>query len=328
MTKKKASLTVDVNLGDIFEQKRNQSTRITEKVSREMTVSEALDKVIRQMESIGLRERTILDYERHVNHFAASSGLTYLSEVTADHLYGWLSAMNVNNQTKLTRLKCLKAFLSRCFDNGWLASKTWKLVQIRADSPAKKGATEKDVQILLTLLDLNDFVELRDATAIMTMYQTGIRVGTITQLLESHIDMKAQVFRIPGDIVKNHEELLLPFDEVLAYLLSLVIRQNELVRSDNKVKNDLLFITKQGTTCQSSPTNNIIGKRITKYAKRFELKNVNPHALRRGFAMNLRKKGAHISLISKALGHSDLAVTTRYLRLDKEEVADSLRNYL
>ncbi|MES9754451.1 site-specific integrase [Bacillus wiedmannii] len=55
---------------------------------------------------------------------------------------------------------------------------------------------------------------------------------------------------------------------------------------------------------------------------------MNPHALRRGFAKSLLEKGANISVISKALGHSDISVTTKYLYLDVEEIADNLRSYL
>lgn len=39
-------------------------------------------------------------------------------------------------------------------------------------------------------------------------------------------------------------------------------------------------------------------------------------------------KGASVPLISKALGHSDIAVTTQYLDLNVDEVANDLREYL
>jgi len=72
----------------------------------------------------------------------------------------------------------------------------------------------------------------------------------------------------------------------------------------------------------------MIRKRFAKYSVMYGLPNINPHALRRGFAKRLLNKGAHIAFISKALGHSDIAVTTRYLHIDKEEVANNLRKYL
>lgn len=39
-------------------------------------------------------------------------------------------------------------------------------------------------------------------------------------------------------------------------------------------------------------------------------------------------QGANVALISKALGHKSLETTTVYLDLEKEFVAESLRDYL
>lgn len=323
MTKKKESLTVQADLSDIFtvdQTKREHRTGFP--------IEKALAGIIRQMKAAGLRERTISDYEIYVNDFIEKTGVKVLREITADHVYAWLASMNVSNQTKLTRLKCLKAFFSRCFDNGWFESKFWNSIRIKVDNPVKEGATDREIQILLSMLDLTDFVQLRDAAAILLMYQTGIRVGTLARLENKHVNFESNLLKIDGGIIKNHESIYLPFDDVLARLLNALIKQNDLIRRDNRVKNELLFITSRGMTVLSSPSNNIITKRLNKYAKEFGLKNINPHALRRGFAKNLLNKGANIALISKALGHSGLAVTTRYLHLDKDEVAESLRKFL
>lgn len=323
MTKKKESLTVQADLSDIFtvdQTKREHRTGFP--------IEKALAGIIRQMKAAGLRERTISDYEIYVNDFMEKTGVKVLQEINADHVYAWLASMNVSNQTKLTRLKCLKAFFSRCFDNGWFESKFWNSIRIKVDNPVKEGATDREIQILLSMLDLTDFVQLRDAAAILLMYQTGIRVGTLARLENKHVNFESNLLKIDGGIIKNHESIYLPFDDVLARLLNALIRQNDLIRRDNRVKNELLFITSRGMTVLSSPSNNIITKRLNKYAKEFGLKNINPHALRRGFAKNLLNKGANIALISKALGHSGLAVTTRYLHLDKDEVAESLRKFL
>lgn len=106
--------------------------------------------------------------------------------------------------------------------------------------------------------------------------------------------------------------------------------QNDLVRRDrdHRTRNNLVFITKNGGSIATSPSNNNIQKRLNKYAKEYGLKNINSHALRHGFAKKLLDRGANVAVISRALGHSDIAVTSRYLHLDKEEVAESLRRYL
>lgn len=120
----------------------------------------------------------------------------------------------------------------------------------------------------------------------------------------------------------------MPLDDLLEKLLRVLIKQNAVIRKGYGKKNSLLFITKYGDVISTSPTHNNIKKRLNKYAKAYGLKNINPHALRRGFAKSLLDKGANVAVISKALGHSDISITTKYLHLDVDEVVSSLRSYL
>lgn len=84
----------------------------------------------------------------------------------------------------------------------------------------------------------------------------------------------------------------------------------------------------KGATINGKSTNNAISKQLNKYSKRYELPNINAHAIRRAYAKSLYDKGANIALISKALGHSDLSVTTQYLDIEVDEVAENLRDFL
>lgn len=323
MAKKKASLTVETDLTGLFSKKKPRKRSFVG-----IPIDKALATVLRQMKAVGLRQRTLTDYETHVNHFCKITKVKYIEEITAESIFEWLSSMNVSNQTKLIRLKCFKAFLGRCFNNGWIKAKFWNYIKIKADRPVKEGATDREIKVLLSILDLTNFIELRDAAAVCCMYQTGIRVGTLAQLETKHIDFENNVLKIDGGILKNHESIYLPFDDILARLFQALIKQNDMIRKDRKVKNNFLFLTIHGGQVASSPTNNNITKRLSMYAKEYGLKNINAHALRRGFAKKLLNKGANIGLISKALGHSSLDVTTRYIHLDKEEIVQGLRDYL
>ncbi|NRD78466.1 site-specific integrase [Bacillus sp. BRMEA1] len=324
MSKKKSVFTITEDLSDLFIErpKANKSD------PNRLTIEKALASITRQMEISGNRPRTISDYTIHVNHFKETTRLTYLDDITADRIYDWLSMMDVSNQTKLTRVKCLKAFLSRCFSNGWIDKQFWKTITIRVDNNVKEGTTERDIRKLLSLLDLGDFFQLRDATALLLMFKTGIRINTIVHLENKHIDFDEMLLRLDGAIIKNHQQLLLPFDETLARMLRVLLCQNDAIRREYGIQNNYVFITKQGGIISNSPTHNNIQKRLNKYSRIYGLRNLNPHALRRGFAKSLLNKGANIAEISKALGHSNLAVTTQYLHLDKEEVAESLRKFL
>ncbi|WP_313891667.1 site-specific integrase [Psychrobacillus sp.] len=324
MTKKTGLFEVNIDLDSIMvipEQTVKQ--RINSR-----TIDDASGIIIHQMTASGYRHRTIKDYEIIIRSFKKVHDVQYLSDITLNTIYGWLEQMHVSNQTKLTRLKALKSFLSKCFNNGWYETKFWQMVTVKVDKKVKKGADEKDIQILLSLLDLNTFIGLRDAVAILTMYKTGIRINTLGQLEEKHIDFNNMVINIDGAILKNHQFLKLPLDNQLLKLLRILIQQNQKIRNHYNEQNKCVFISTKGTSLNTKSTNNAISKQLTKYSKRFGLTNINAHALRRAYAKDLLNKGASVALISKALGHSDLGVTAQYLDLDVEEVATSLRDFL
>nr|WP_245827674.1 site-specific integrase [Paenisporosarcina indica] len=151
----------------------------------------------------------------------------------------------------------------------------------------------------------------RDTVAILTMYKTGIRIQTLGELKERHIDYENPSINLDGSILKNHKFLKL-----------------QIVRSYYNTENTNIIITQNGLPINNSKTsNNAISKQLNKYSKRFGLENINAHAIRRGYAKKLLDAGASIAIISKALGYSDLGVTTQYLDLDVKEVATSLRDY-
>jgi len=138
--------------------------------------------------------------------------------------------MNVSNQTKLTRLKCLIAFLSQCFYSGWMS--------------------------------LKEFIELRDATFILLMYQTGLRVKTVAQLENKHVIMSEKLLKVDGGLLKNHENIYLPFDDSLARLFTALMNQNSNVRAECRMTNEKLFITQQDEGINIALTNNFIQKRL------------------------------------------------------------------
>lgn len=191
MTKKKGLLDVKVDVKGLLGGVQNNSSNVSKKKeklvavpSNSITITDALDTITRQMRVSGYRSRTISDYILHVEHLESVTKVRYVAEISANTIYRWLDSMDVSNQTKLTRLKCLKAFLSRCFDNRWIEMKFWKTINIKVDQKVKEGATEHEVNVLLSLLDLGNFIQLRDAVAVLVMFKTGIRINTLVQLEE------------------------------------------------------------------------------------------------------------------------------------------------
>lgn len=323
MTKSKGIINLDFEVGKIVNGEKKQD----EKKKHGITIDQALQIVISQMEISGYRERTISDYKYMVNRLKKETDVVYLSDITINTLYDWLGQMDVKNETKLIRLKCIKAVLGKCFDNGWYQDKFWRQVNVKVDNKIKKGAEDDDIKILLSLIDTTTYIGFRDYVAISVLYMSGIRITTLALLESRHMDLDNRLLLLDGNIMKNHKALKIPINNKICNMLKILMQQNDKIRNHFNVVNDYVFINQRGNSIKNQSTN-AITKQLAKYSKKYGLKNINPHAIRRGFAKNLLNRGASVALISKALGHSNLDVTTQYLSLDIDEIADSLRDYL
>lgn len=123
MTRRKGLLDVEVDVRGLLEEIQVSSstaskalTEHTTTISDSILISSALDVITRQMRVSGNRSCTISDYVLDVEHFQSVTNIQCVADITINTIYKWLDSMNLSNDTKLIRLKCLKAFLSRCFD--------------------------------------------------------------------------------------------------------------------------------------------------------------------------------------------------------------------
>lgn len=199
--------------------------------NNKIPISKAILIVKEQMKVSGIRTVTMQEYIYVMNRFTREMELVYLNEITLDKVFEWLSKLgDVSNVTKQSKLRVLKAMLNRFYENGWFEQNWWKSLKIKADEQIKPPADEQQLAILLSMLDMSDFIQFRDAVAILTMYKTGIRVATLIQLEEKHIDFETNTLNLTGDIMKNHEILKLPFDDMLANYLKRLIEQNNIIR--------------------------------------------------------------------------------------------------
>jgi len=195
----------------------------------------------------GVRKATVKEYIYTFNRLVEAIEIEFLDEITLEVIFNWLSKLgDISDVSKQNRLRVIKAVLNRFYDNGWLEKNFWKDVRIRVDTRSKLPADEKQLSILLSLLDMTDFIQFRDAVAILTIFKTGIRMNTLIQLEEKHIDFETNSLLLTGDIMKNHEVLKLPFDDELAIYLKRLIAQNDIIRKHYKKRNRVIFLSKFG----------------------------------------------------------------------------------
>ena len=313
----------------IFDEKETPQPQSIPSQSDGITINLALDAVLNQLRAIGRRERTIESYQYIFEDFVAKQSIAVVDDISAQSIINYLDSLNVQNSTKLIRLKTIKAVLARFFDNGWIDRNFWKNIDIKLDREVKVGAADEDIAALIRAIDKTTFVGFRDAVAIDVLYRTGIRINTLGLLREKHFNFRSLELVLGADIMKGREAMKLPISKSIAINVGMLIDANNRLRKHFGVDNDYIFISSLGTGINDSKSNSsVMSKRLTLYAKEFGLSNINAHAIRRAYAKNLLNAGANIALISKALDHKDLSTTTQYLHLDIDETSKSLRDFL
>lgn len=305
-----------------------------EEVERRITEGQPIEIakniVFKQMQIEGLSSKTLISYNKIFNKFVDFTKIDFVEEINREIFLNWLNSLgHVDLVTKKNYYRFVVAILNRFYDNKWLHEKFWKDIKIKVPKKVQSPAKENELEILLSLIDTSSFIGFRDVTILLLLYKTGIRINTLVNLKEQHIDFVNKELVLSGDILKNGKTLRLPLDDEMLLLLKRLIQQNHIVRKHYKQKNDYVFITKSGKWCGSATTNtNSISKRLHYYSKKYNLKTITPHKIRRLYSTNLLKKGANIAVISHALGHSSLTVTEKYISLSEEEILRKLRDYL
>lgn len=294
-------------------------------------LEDVLVKLEKQLEIEGKRPRTTKTYMRWTSDFFGycieKYDVGYLDDLDPNMLFSWLSSFKVSDATKKIRLKSVKAMLGRCRNNGWLTFAWWMPVNIVVDEKTKTAITETQISLIINSLNLDDFFELRDAVAILLIFETGMRNSTFAQLRESHIDFEAQIFILPPSIMKGRRSITLPLSDNLSELLKDLIEINGRIRENFNQTNDYIFINRLGRGIHQTGSTNVIQKRLVTIGQRLGIANLSAHSLRRGFATNLYNKGASVPVISKALGHSDYSITHKYLQIDDDKMIEELRRF-
>ncbi|MGE7689643.1 tyrosine-type recombinase/integrase [Lysinibacillus sp. NPDC097214] len=311
-------------------QPKQSGENTTKRKSDSILIDQALEIVNRQMQLQGLRHKTLLTYNQTMQKFVEFLNIETVNDINKEGFMEWLESLShLDKTTQANRFRFVSAILTRFYDNGWIqGNKFWKDVKIKVDKKVKKAADERELEILLSVIDTTTWLGWRDVTVLLLLYRTGIRIHTLTSLKEEHINFNEKMLVLSGDIMKNGQVLKIPLEDELLMLLEHLIRQNHEVRKRYKEKNDYVFITKSGKpTLNDYSHNNAISKRINAYSKKYGL-SISPHKIRRLYATNLVRKKVPLAIISKALGHSSYEVTQRYIEMDADEVADTLRKYL
>lgn len=177
---------------------------------------------------------------------------------------------------------------------------------------------------------LLDALEKRDAqkkdyfkTAVLVSLNTGIRKGTLLQLLWEDIDFERQTLILRSEIMKSGNNAEIPLNEI-AFQAFLDWRK----RSGRSV--GFIFPGKPKINKDGSVTETHLGdvkKPWNTLAKKIHLKDFSWHGLRHDFGSQLAMLSVDLNTIKELMCHKDLKMTLVYAHLSplhKKIAADKL----
>lgn len=201
---------------------------------------------------------------------------------------------------------------------------SWTFGSLRLDAPANKDGhypaevlERAEVEAIFGRCSTRSRTGIRNRAMLTLLYRSGVRVSELLALKPSDINMTVNSVRVLDG--KGRKATTRGFHPAAADALARWLD----TRRQLGLRNGTLFCTLDGGKMSDQYVRNLL-RRLA--AQAGVDKRVHPHALRNTFAFELDQAGTPTTTISKLLGHSSPAVTSRYLdHLTNGEAVAALR---
>lgn len=238
----------------------------------------------------------------------AFHGLEHLDEAELRTYFEERSELNLAKSTLKAEVQVMRSFLGWCRERGWI-ERVPALPRIRGVSKRlPRPLSDDELGALFKALDSDPRPQVRALRPfVMVQLHCGLRREEARFLRWSDVDVVGRELRVtdkpPLFTVKDHEERSIP---VNGALLEFLQAERERSRSEWVAPNDHLGRWSLG-----------IGKWMrelfTAAGVYAEGELGTSHRFRHTFATRLLHAGVDIATVSALMGHSDVAVTSRYL---------------
>ncbi|RSL28889.1 recombinase XerD [Salibacterium salarium] len=216
------------------------------------------------------------------------------------------------------RLRGLRTFLNYLVREGILDHSPMKKVGlIRQKKTIIEAFSRQQLRLLFAAADDGTFTGFRDKTAMMLLFETGLRSNEMVNVKVSDIKWEHNVIDVHHP--KNYRERTVPFQTTMKRQL------RKYVALRGKLENDFLFVTIDNTPLTKRQLQN----RINHYGVKAGIKDVrtSPHTFRHSFAKYSVLNGADMFTLQKILGHSSLEMVRVYVELFSPEIMENHRKF-
>ena len=271
-------------------------------------------------------------FRRYVLHEGYSLKTFSFDECSRDFLLGFMEYLQSEGYEKSScnqRLAAIKSYMWYVADGNI----TWQQNALMVSrvpflkNPEKEKAilSNSCLKALLSAPD-NSRIGIRDATIMITLYDSAIRLSELLALKVSDVNLNKDTpyLRIHG---KGDKERIVSISDNAAKHLENYIHRYHMEKSS--LTTELLFYTVIHEKVHAMSPGNV-ARIINKYAEIIRPDNpelpekVHPHLFRRTRATNLYQNDIELELVSRILGHASTQTTRIYARPSLEMLKNAM----
>lgn len=251
----------------------------------------------------GCRESTLDQYRRTAKRLFELTGKGY-HDITKDDVRYYLAvrAPQVGPNTLVNERRNLSSIFGWLHDEGHIPRNPVKTIKVRG----------QDVEVIFFSVDEEIAIRevpccLRDKAMIAFLFSTGVRVGELTAMDRSNVDLMNASVTFRGEKGRTGKFRTVYLDQWARRYLGKYL----LSRTDS---NPALFVSERVYDGQPRRLGNAAIEKITKgIVKKAGVKTVGTvHVFRRTFATRLAERGCPIEILQELMGHADPATTLKH----------------
>ena len=264
---------------------------------------------------------TIMSYKHDLlkwDDFMGTLGISRIEEVEEGHLLIFIEHLEKKKFKAATisrNIASLKAFYHYLFKE--------RLVDTDISECLHAPKVEKKLPEIMSMDDAVKLIEqpkgdkpkeLRDRAMLELLYATGIRVSELIRLKTSDINMQMG-YLICRD---GNKERMVPFGNTARRTLFQYLEKGRDALLIHYGAEEL-FVNCSGQAMSRQG----FWKIIKYYARQAGIEaEITPHTLRHSFAAHLVENGADLRSVQEMMGHSDIATTQKYARINTNQIRE------
>lgn len=259
--------------------------------------------------------------------------------ISFSDLAGWLNSMGELSPASIARKKStLKTFFQYLLDTGAITKNpAEQLRPTKIPQKVPRVISQENAEKLLSVFqgESRTFNSQRNYAVVSFLIYTGVRCQELTDIkLDDVRNLDSDNPKERFVIIKgkgNKERRVFISEQLQAVLLDYIGNQRYKCRYAQK--SPYLFVSQKSEKMSTDAVEAVVNKGLGKIGfDRFDgidgpisgkkKKGLSAHVLRKYFATTAFKKTKNIEAVSKALGHSDIRVTMRYICIDEDDMIE------